>query len=264
MAAFNADLKLRDQVAAHFSEAFRQIGKASGEGVHAEGKGWHRIHTRLNHFLANMGIIGSDGDLDAIQTAIEPLVSPTLPSCVIFEASDVSADAHGYLSANGFEHLGGMPLMAVRIERLPETRFPDGVEYARLGVDDGLAWGKAMAEGYGLPPEIGLMCAALIGKSNIEAYAAVRDGKIVSTSMACLHDGLAGIYCVATLPEARGQGLGSHLTAEPLRAAAKNGYELGILQSTEMGYSVYSKLGFEDVGAIPIYGRLIGPSHGPS
>ena len=63
---------------------------------------------------------------------------------------------------------------------------------------------------------------------------------------------------VATLPEARGQGLGAHVTAEPLRRAQALGYRVGVLQSSDAGHPVYRRLGFQDVGAVPLFVRMPG------
>jgi predicted acetyltransferase len=66
----------------------------------------------------------------------------------------------------------------------------------------------------------------------------------VCTSLICLADEVAGVYCVATIPEERGKGLGSHATAEPLRLVGKLGYRVAVLQSSRAGHSMYAKLGF--------------------
>ncbi len=68
--------------------------------------------------------------------------------------------------------------------------------------------------------------------------------------------GLAGIYCVATLPEERAEGPAAHLTAEALRRAQRLGYRVGILQSSAPGHSVYLRLGFEDLATVPNFVRM--------
>lgn len=48
------------------------------------------------------------------------------------------------------------------------------------------------------------------------------------------------------------------LAAEPLRLAARLGYRVGILQSSEAGHRVYQALGFADLGGIPLFVRMPG------
>jgi hypothetical protein len=93
-------------------------------------------------------------------------------------------------------------------------------------------------------------------ESPVQFFAIRRNGAIVCTSACVLDAGLAGIYCVSTIPEERRKGLGAHATAEPLRLAAALGYRVGILQSSEAGHGVYLSLGFADFGGVPLFIRM--------
>jgi predicted acetyltransferase len=64
---------------------------------------------------------------------------------------------------------------------------------------------------------------------------------------------VAGIYCVATTPEARGKGIGAEMTLVPLLEARAMGYKIGILQSSKMGEGVYRRLGFGEYGRLASY-----------
>jgi ribosomal protein S18 acetylase RimI-like enzyme len=65
--------------------------------------------------------------------------------------------------------------------------------------------------------------------------------------------GAAGIYAVATRPQARGQGLAGIVTLEALRAAREEAYQLAVLHSTPMAVNLYAKLGFRHVAPFRIF-----------
>jgi predicted GNAT family acetyltransferase len=84
-------------------------------------------------------------------------------------------------------------------------------------------------------------------------YLALLNGEPVGTSQLFLSEGVAGIYNVTCLPEARGQGVGSAVTLTPLLKAREMGYRIGILQASKQGYNVYRRLGFQDFGSLSVY-----------
>jgi ribosomal protein S18 acetylase RimI-like enzyme len=79
------------------------------------------------------------------------------------------------------------------------------------------------------------------------------EGKAVAACTLAMAGGVAGIYSVATLPEARRQGFGAAVTLAALREARRLGYRIGVLQSSEMGLGVYRRLGFERYGTYAVY-----------
>jgi predicted acetyltransferase len=78
-------------------------------------------------------------------------------------------------------------------------------------------------------------------------------GVPVASAALVLDSGVAGIYAVATLPEARNRGIGKPMTATALREARQLGYRVGILQSSSMGHPIYEKMGFRDVCTYRLY-----------
>jgi ribosomal protein S18 acetylase RimI-like enzyme len=63
----------------------------------------------------------------------------------------------------------------------------------------------------------------------------------------------AGIYAVATRPEARRQGLASFLTVTALHYAYDAGYHLAILHSTPMAQKLYKSMGFASIAEFRLF-----------
>lgn len=60
---------------------------------------------------------------------------------------------------------------------------------------------------------------------------------------------VAAVYAVAVLPEGRRKGVASAMMTTILKETRRLGFEMVVLEATEMGQPVYSKLGF--VGETP-------------
>ena len=65
--------------------------------------------------------------------------------------------------------------------------------------------------------------------------------------------GIATIYAVATRPCARNLGVGTALTKQSMLVAKQLGFHYSVLQASEMGHSIYKKLGFKEFCAIDLY-----------
>jgi GNAT superfamily N-acetyltransferase len=78
-------------------------------------------------------------------------------------------------------------------------------------------------------------------------YLGLLDGKRVATAILFVAAGVAGIYGVATLHEARGIGVGAAMTLALLQDARWLGYRAAVLQASQMGLSVYQRLGFNKI-----------------
>lgn len=76
-------------------------------------------------------------------------------------------------------------------------------------------------------------------------YIALLENKPVGISEVFYNNGVAGIYFIETIESVRGQGIGTAITLAPLYEAIELGFEWAILQSTEIAYNMYKKIGFE-------------------
>ncbi|NDV62888.1 GNAT family N-acetyltransferase [Puniceicoccales bacterium CK1056] len=83
---------------------------------------------------------------------------------------------------------------------------------------------------------------------------ATLDGQPAACASVCVKDGAAGIYCVATLEEFRGRGLGFAITRAAMVEGTRKGASHALLHATEMGIPIYRKIGFTEQCRAPIYG----------
>jgi ribosomal protein S18 acetylase RimI-like enzyme len=65
--------------------------------------------------------------------------------------------------------------------------------------------------------------------------------------------GSAGLYAVATKPDVRGLGLARTLALRAFDAARREGIRLGVLHSTPMARSLYTKLGFCSIAPFRVF-----------
>ncbi len=83
-----------------------------------------------------------------------------------------------------------------------------------------------------------------LGQTPWQMYLGRLNGQPVATNMLFNGGGVASVYAVATVPSARGQGIGGAITLKPLLEAREMGYHHAALFSSEMGVRAYERLGF--------------------
>jgi ribosomal protein S18 acetylase RimI-like enzyme len=214
------------------------------------------------HPFGNFSFVSNASSLADTTEAIAALLTCAAPTAVLY-AETPAPDVIQLLADKGFADPEHIPTMAVDIDDLTSTSVPDGYEFVRLTTTElSDAWTDALSIGYGLPWNVAQVFSPEAidldpsPSAPLQCFAILKDGKPVTTSVLHCVDGLAGIYCVATIAEDRGKGLGAHVTAEPLRLAREFGYRVGVLQASTAGYSVYERLGFQDFGVLPIFIRM--------
>lgn len=165
---------------------------------------------------------------------------------------------HPLLTDEGFLYDEGAPGMAMDLAAAESPSLPAGFRMERVATRDDLAaWCRTFIEGYELPPEWSQDFYRLmdgLGLSTpVAHYLGYLEEKPVVTSSLYYGAGVAGIQFVSTIPEARRQGLGGIATLFPLADARARGYKAAILQSSQMGFSVYKRIGFRKVSDVDNY-----------
>lgn len=245
--------------AGHMADTFQKgCENPAGRPVEVTGNVC-RVSTREPHPLANFVISDSPFDEGVIAAAVATLDDKSSPASVLLPSPPgASEQLVSALQEAGFIHAADLPAMAVEIASMATTSLPEGYEFGEISHDNADEWVDCFEKGYGLPPRVAAVFSPIYGDGSFRFFAATKEGRAHSVSMLYCSKGVAGIYCVATLPEARGKGLGAHMTAEPLRRAMADGYRVGVLQASEQGYPIYKKLGFDDVGSVQFYLRMPG------
>lgn len=144
--------------------------------------------------------------------------------------------------------------MAMDLAALPETApVPANCTIEEVyGAERFDAWGRTYVTGLGMPPAMAAgALATLRGMPSgpgtpLRRYLARLGGTAVASATLFMGGGAAGIYNVATLPEARGRGIATAVTLAALREAQRQGETVGVLHASETAYSVYRRMGFAE------------------
>jgi GNAT superfamily N-acetyltransferase len=233
-----------------------------GGTVHREpGLIWHGSH--VPHPLFN-GVLWSRFTLreadEAIARVLDVFRARRVPLWWWLFPNSGPYDLGERLEAHGLAREDDLPGMAVDIDELPHSPpGPAGMRIERVA-DDGarLAWAEAYASGAGSP---GCVAAALgdivTADGNDDTalgwrhYVGWLDDQPAACASLFLGAGVAGVYNVATVPAARGRGIGSAMVIRALREARRLGYRVGVLQSAPMAIPMYERLGFACCCAYP-------------
>jgi GNAT superfamily N-acetyltransferase len=65
--------------------------------------------------------------------------------------------------------------------------------------------------------------------------------------------GVAALEHVVTVPQARGRGVGGAITLMAAREAHEQGYRVGVLTSSPMGFNIYRRIGFREYCTFSTY-----------
>ncbi|PJJ73140.1 acetyltransferase (GNAT) family protein [Diaminobutyricimonas aerilata] len=167
-------------------------------------------------------------------------------------------DLPARLEAAGFAPDGEEPGMAASLDRELTADRTD-IEFERVHDLETLGeWVDALGRGFGEGPReaewVGAMFARLgLDRPDWHHLLARRDGRVVGTATVLLAAGVAGVYFVMTMPEARRQGIGAAITLAAMRVGRDAGAHHAVLTSSPMGRSVYESVGFREVCTIRLH-----------
>jgi len=184
----------------------------------------------------------------------------------IVHPSSVPTDLPKRLQKRGYQEIEIAPCMARSLENdLSETPpIPDGVEIREaIGEKDVMELYGLAAWRWGVPDEYRPQLKKIfeefkVGErtTNTRFWLAWKDGVPISKVALYNGSGSAGIYAVATKPEARGLGVASILVNVALQAAREMGHKLAVLDSSPLAEKLYQRLGFTTIAPLRLYSSV--------
>lgn len=201
-----------------------------------------RIRATIDHFKARQ--------LESMNWRVTPTATPsdlathlqahgfayrTTTSCMVLEVSQIDTQALYKLPPDGLAITEVTDRAAMLVKREIEQRgfdIPARVAQAYYDVHMYNGFGRGSAWHH---------------------YIATLNDKPVAISSLLLHAGLAGIYGITTVPEARRQGVATAITLHTVREAERLGYRLVVLSPTRMSQAIYRRLGFQERAQIVHY-----------
>lgn len=151
------------------------------------------------------------------------------------------------LSGAGYVPIVTQTLMYMSLEGRTPGKQASQVEKVEPG--EVRTWSQMSADGFRKPPETeGLVL--LADHKDCDFFTWREDGTMVGGTLLICQNEHAGIHEVSTLQEYRRKGIGAALVNHALDTAVCKGCTYATLQASDMGYSVYEKLGMENVGSL--------------
>jgi GNAT superfamily N-acetyltransferase len=195
-----------------------------------------------------------------IEETLEFFRRRNLPMCWWVGPASAPINLGERLESHGLTLEASPPGMAVELDFLKKVRTPKELRIERVRDKKALAeWTRILISTFEIPFESSGLLLDLFDRvgyapdSNLINYIGILGDETISTSTVFLEGDVAGVCNVATLPDARGKGIGTTMTFAPLQEAHKRGCRIGILHSSQMGYMVYKHLGFEQYCTIDMY-----------
>jgi GNAT superfamily N-acetyltransferase len=163
------------------------------------------------------------------------------------------AEQQETLAAGIHQSALGAPGMVADLDQMNEAvleQTPPGFTIEQVSNETDLYdFKRVFIESYEIPEWAGQAWVdatqrAGIGQTPWRIFVGYLDGEPVASNMLFNGAGVASVYAVATMPAARGKGIGAAITLAPLLLARDEGYRQAVLFSTEMGVRVYQRIGF--------------------
>ena len=201
-------------------------------------------------------------NLDALTGAIEKYRKNGLEFCLWAHEYNLTPDLEKQLADLNLSQNGEEVGMRLILDNYEKIASPKQEKILAVNSEERLqSFSQVLAANW-TPPDANVIKyyhktrnAYLTGNHNIQLLLFHEGENALATcELFPTDDDTVGIYGLATLEDARGQGIGSALMTYCLNLAKDTGYKNVVLQATEDGLGIYEKLGFKAFGKYFEYG----------
>lgn len=225
-----------------------------GEVYWARGLGW--VYTGVP---SNNRVFSGTPSAWQVEEVVERFRAWEVPVVWIAGPNPDRAGAEKALEPYGFSFLDcwtGMSLDLAKLGQAPEP--PEGSTLERVTWQTLLTWAQTIAQATRLPrgrvATFARVFEHTLENPQVEHFLVRLRGQPVTT-FSLFRGKTLGVYYVATVPQARGQGLA---TAWLWHQLARQAPVTAVLQATQAGFGVYKRIGFSEDCCFEVYFRPAG------
>lgn len=151
-----------------------------------------------------------------------------------------------YLENNGFSNVYHQSGMALKLNNIVNTPIISNNLKVNLvnNIEELKLWVNVVSSSFNIKIDLDFL-RLLLDDENTRFYLGFSNKKNVSALILYLSAGVAGLHAVSTLKEFRGKGFGYNISRTALIDAYKSGYQIAVLQASNLGEVIYRKLGFK-------------------
>jgi len=187
-----------------------------------------------------------------IEAAMAHFKEIGVPMSWVLGPSSAPKDLESALVMRGLIPGDVTPGMAIDLDDVEPVPTPAGLKVKQVKDMRSLRiCSQAVCDGFEFPKEATHKFRNILHGNGLDPshrwFLGLMNGRPVATSAMILHEDVAAIYCVATLPNFRGRGIGTAITREPLQVAKSAGYRVAVLEASAKGLPVYERIGFKEL-----------------
>lgn len=218
------------------------------EFIEEENLSWIRVEPSVWPNFILKSNLDNDSSSRIISHVVRRMKAGEIPKEWLIEPKTLPSSAIDSLTQHGFRRNYSLTGMAIDLATVGnKVNIPEEVVIKVIDDKSSLdKWAEVVSLGLFKGLIESSMFYDLLNDESATFYLAIKGDRAIASSMLFLSSEVATINIVSTLPEYRNLGIGTAMTTLPLLDAKNKGFTIGVLQASEMGRSIYKRIGFTE------------------